>query len=260
MSALYDERQEGQKLGPDITDRQRQLCSALCEIEKTKVSGWFNHPKDQLRELLWPATISEMTDALRECKEKGRGLVQRLQGATCRAGGSEAEIESYLDDSDASLGKANAILQAIKNGFAHVARHYNLIANLIFDLKGTIRIFLRIAPRNSTGQPRHPIEIQSHSWGALHESGTSVLGKASQKTRKYRFDRIFGPGQPQEDLINAVLPLTRKFVAGKAVCIFCYGLTNSGKTSTTFGPSGSSQGGLLHAILNKLFLDTDRAA
>lgn len=55
-------------------------------------------------------------------------------------------------------------------------------------------------------------------------------------TKKYAFDRAFGPESKQADVYSAVVaPLINEVLAGYNCTVFAYGQTGTGKTHTMIG-------------------------
>lgn len=58
----------------------------------------------------------------------------------------------------------------------------------------------------------------------------------NRHTKKFTFDRVFGPESKQADVYHVVVePLINEVVAGYNCTVFAYGQTGTGKTHTMIG-------------------------
>lgn len=136
-------------------------------------------------------------------------------------------------------------LQVENDAFDAVRRHMH---NQIQELKGNIRVFVRVRPRpdgsSEDGSPA-PLTIGRTREGqqSLDLSlNTSVVGKqmnigGRDKVYHFEFDRIF-EGSNQGMVFREISQLVQSAMDGYHVCIFAYGQTGSGKTYTMEGDEG----------------------
>lgn len=111
------------------------------------------------------------------------------------------------------------------------------LQNEIIDLKGAIRVFLRI---RHTGELSN-IEIQNNKISILHLN----------RTHNFEYDRVFTPDDSQQEVYNELLNIIESACDGYKICIFVYGQTGSGKTYTMIGTE--TQPGIIYKTLNTLF-------
>ena len=107
--------------------------------------------------------------------------------------------------------------------------------NVVQELKGNIRVFMRCRPPSSK-------EIEQ--FGGSESVCVSDLGEGEVKVlnekgreKVWEFDQYFGVDSSQEEVYAEVSDLIVSVLDGFNVCIFAYGQTGSGKTYTMTGPS-----------------------
>lgn len=116
--------------------------------------------------------------------------------------------------------------------------------NYIEDLKGKIRVYVRIRPLSSSERERKSICVLQKE-----DSHTCVLRDTN---KAWEFDQcFFGEKDTQEKVFQDTKELITSCVDGFNVCIFAYGQTGSGKTHTMFG--SPQEMGLAPRVANELF-------
>lgn len=102
------------------------------------------------------------------------------------------------------------------------------------DLKGKIRVYVRIRPMSKSEADRNCSE-------AVFKDGklsVTLLGVGGGDTKKaYDFDAVFGgaDGNTQVDVFRDSKHLMMSVIDGFNVCIFAYGQTGAGKSFTMIG-------------------------
>ena len=117
--------------------------------------------------------------------------------------------------------------------------------NDLMELRGNIRVCVRVRPllpRESDDAEEATIIIKDDSLG--------VFNSMDARRRVYEFDKVIGPLSSQEDVFTYVEPFITSFIDGFNVCLFAYGVTNSGKTFTMEGSPKSP--GVTRRTLNKI--------
>lgn len=120
--------------------------------------------------------------------------------------------------------------------------------NLVQELKGNIRVFLRCRPPGA-----REIETFGNDAQCVSFPSEGVITVQNEKGREktWDFDQVFGLDCTQEKIYAEVSPLVVSVLDGYNVCIFAYGQTGSGKTFTM---SGSPQNrGVNTRALDDLF-------
>lgn len=108
--------------------------------------------------------------------------------------------------------------------------------NEIEDMKGRIRVYVRVRPMSKTEKGRDCGEA------VLKDGKLSVLVKGLQgpdSKKNFDFDQVFAgsdnDGNSQKDVFKDTKHLMMSVLDGYNVCIFAYGQTGSGKTFTMIG-------------------------
>lgn len=104
----------------------------------------------------------------------------------------------------------------------------------------TSKSFIVVTPFNVhdfTLRPLNKKERDAHAFNCFEISGLKEVSvKHQQNTKRYTFDRVFGPRAKQIDLYsNVVKPVIEEVLTGYNCTIFAYGQTGSGKTHTMAG-------------------------
>ncbi|KYN01497.1 hypothetical protein ALC62_07679 [Cyphomyrmex costatus] len=98
-----------------------------------------------------------------------------------------------------------------------------------------IQVFVRVRPINQNekiGKSISVLELPTNKEIVVHER---IQGSHS---KKFTFDKVFGPVSKQIDVYNAVVsPLLEEVLAGYNCTVFAYGQTGTGKTFTMEGVS-----------------------
>ncbi|KAJ6622378.1 Kinesin-like protein Klp61F [Pseudolycoriella hygida] len=120
-----------------------------------------------------------------------------------------------------------------------------------------IQVYLRVRPMNER-------EKHSRSMEAVKVvSGREIVVKDNRNSKKFTFDRTFGPDANQSDVYKVVVaPLIEEVLAGYNCTVFAYGQTGTGKTHTMTGEECSnsqkswdqnSQVGIIPRAVSHLF-------
>lgn len=119
--------------------------------------------------------------------------------------------------------------------------------NELMDLRGNIRVFTRVRPLLKTDTDHS----EDASVTVLGSDRLSVYNGNDARTRNFEFDQVFSPLSTQEDIFTQVESFITSFLDGFNVCLFAYGVTNSGKTFTMEGTP--SMPGMTYRSISKIF-------
>ena len=195
----------------------------------------------------WLSTFVGMRAAI----EQLRGTQDRLRAEALASVNAAGQGMAAALDAVGVLG--SSARQAVDK-FATVQRERRQLSNRLLELKGNIRVFLRIRPLSSN-------EISKGDFAALSAvsaleaqlgaPGGSVPGAGPGGGRKFEMDHVIGPETSQSEVFEEVEPLIRSVLDGYNVCIFAYGQTGSGKTHTMEGTE--TDRGITFRALSALF-------
>ncbi|CAL1688462.1 unnamed protein product [Lasius platythorax] len=127
------------------------------------------------------------------------------------------------------------------------------------DKNQHIQVFVRVRPINNSekiGKSFLAVELPSNKEVVVHERSQGTHSK------KFTFDKVFGPSSKQVDVYNAVVsPLLEEVLAGYNCTVFAYGQTGTGKTFTMEGVSNDptlhwqsdTMAGIIPRALSHLF-------
>jgi len=199
------------------------------------------------------------------------GSLRRLQGdvAELRARQKEAKgecdtkLRSITDSFPPlreSIKKIGANTDSLMERHREMAEERRKLHNVVLELKGNIRVFVRVRPINEKEKPGEPAGESTITFA--EDCKVSVYDGNNARRKWFEFDKAFPPKTAQQDVYEEVKPLATSVLDGFNVCIFAYGQTGSGKTFTMTG--NESNPGLNTRVLTELFrireerkLDTD---
>ncbi|XP_024887827.1 kinesin-like protein Klp61F [Temnothorax curvispinosus] len=127
------------------------------------------------------------------------------------------------------------------------------------DKNQHIQVFVRVRPINQSekvGKSIPVLELPSNKEVVVHERSQG------NHSKKFTFDKVFGPSSKQIDVYNAVVsPLLEEVLAGYNCTVFAYGQTSTGKTFTMEGVSNDptlhwqsdTKAGIIPRALSHLF-------
>ncbi len=141
--------------------------------------------------------------------------------------------------------------------------------NTIQDLRGNIRVYVRLRPFLSGDAPKGGDLALLKSSTDTGADGKSVSLTASSgktaadgtlrpaKTSSFSFDGVFDASSTQEQVFDEVGALVQSALDGYNVCLFSYGQTGSGKTHTMVGGAGE-HAGLIPRSITKILAESHR--
>lgn len=105
--------------------------------------------------------------------------------------------------------------------------------NLVQELKGNIRVFMRCRPPT-----QKEIDQFGHDGLCVSFPNPGEVKVVNEKSREkvWEFDEVFDTNTTQSQVYEEVSALVTSVLDGYNVCIFAYGQTGSGKTFTMSGP------------------------
>ena len=236
------EAEEADKLTKQLAELKAQVADKLI-VKETMSSQLIALEKDIVR-------AAEMLDSARaenaELAEKRR-MIEELE----RAEQAEVEkLQATLEDRQVSLRIAETQLLALSES----RRELN---NRLQNVKGSIRVCLRLKPLVGSGRPLLSAEGRSVK---LRVPPGLIASKNQPGEFRFRFEHIFDYDAGQQQVFEELRSLATSVVDGFNVCIIAYGQTGAGKTHTIIGAPEHVQRGLAPRALEAVFelLDKER--
>ena len=244
-------REEDIEEHPRVVDLKRVVReheSALAEVEAeiTRVCA----ERDSARRM-HGQSLKRIAQGLREgTGQVVEGLRGELQDVRTQVGRLQTENERAVD----LISRASASMTDALSKYQRVKAENRRLYNQVQDLKGSIRVYVRIRPLLAhDGRGEAPVYLPHDRADSISEeeeicvdsvakggTGASQGGSAAgaPPARRFTFDKTFGQASTQEEVFRDMQPLVRSVLDGYNVCIFAYGQTGSGKTHTMMGPDG----------------------
>lgn len=222
-SRATESASEVQELRSDIESVRNQLESANTKITSLR------------------ARISSEETRNASLEQEKAALVSK---AHFLEGNQEAQSLEYTTMSD----KLQDALSA-RDGTLDTLRREEMLRRklnaTILELRGNIRVFVRTRPllagEDAPSRVDYPDKdsLDGGKEMVVHAPTTlSATGKERNEKHTYAFDRVFGPGSPNQHVFDDCRDLIQSVVDGYNVSILSYGQTGSGKTFGMSGPDG----------------------
>ena len=238
-------RFKAEKLGKSLASHFRDTLQACLLEENHKPCN----PKERPRfEYCAPKSLREKLCELRRDMQDLRASVDNLKNVPKEY---RNHIIQFLDNMPSRMKDGSKIVQSLQTDLEHLKRENKALLNEIMELKGNIRVFVRVRPllANETDDSDQPTIT-------TRTDRISVYGSHDARARSFDFDEVFPPCSSQDDVLRSVDPFITSFLNGYNVCLFAYGVTNSGKTYTMEGDADNP--GIVLAALEKVFAEAPK--
>lgn len=126
--------------------------------------------------------------------------------------------------------------QGLRNRYELKARECRRLLNTLIDLKGAIRIFVRVRPPKIDDLAEVDANKTVLQFPENRLLQLSDMDSVDVPEKSWEFDAVFNPKSTQTEVFAEVEPLVYSVVDGYNACVFAYGQTGSGKTYTMDGP------------------------
>ena len=180
-----------------------------------------------------------MAAYLKDEQRKARG--ELLEASKTFSG----QVVSLMD----ACGKVGAEVKDMEEAFRKAMEDRKRLHNQVLDLKGNIRVFVRVRPINAKETPHEPEGEATVNF--KDDMGIGIFAATHGRRKWFEFDQVFDPSAAQSFVFEEAKPLAASVLDGYNVCIFAYGQTGSGKTHTMNGTLQDP--GLNTNVLRELF-------
>ncbi|KAK9798229.1 hypothetical protein WJX73_010651 [Symbiochloris irregularis] len=237
---LFDKDQEVKALQGKVLSQQQDLQAAAQERQMLELRAPMMSQQRQSSagEALELQRLQERERELQGEVRNVRRLMERAQDEAAQMRAAYADMQAQVEDVQLALTSHQEVVEENKR-----------LYNQVLDLKGNIRVFCRVRPPGTTGDP-------APSCMELGVDGeVAAYNPRDGKRRLFKFDRVFGPEASQTGVYEDTSALIRSVLDGFNVCIFAYGQTGSGKTHTMSGThmDNVDDRGINFRALNDLF-------
>ena len=236
-------RSKARSLGRTLVEHFKLTISqCACSINRIDTPVISNGPKgfSPATESFRSRDIPEQISRLRGDLSSLRDSIEHVQVVTLEA--IEERLYAFLGPVFAALAPPDAEALSLANA------ERKRLHNELMELKGNIRVFTRIRPLLQ-GEVDHADEPTI----TTTEDAITVYNEADGRRRTFEFDSVFAPTSAQSDVFSRIEPFVTSFIHGYNVCLFAYGVTNSGKTYTMEGTVGDS--GVNMLAIQKVFAE-----
>eukprot|EP01063_Lacrimia_lanifica_P029542 TRINITY_DN452_c1_g1_i1.p1 TRINITY_DN452_c1_g1~~TRINITY_DN452_c1_g1_i1.p1 ORF type:complete len:947 (+),score=508.19 TRINITY_DN452_c1_g1_i1:1721-4561(+) len=173
----------------------------------------------------------EMDDKIKKHKKK----IKELEGKMKEAETREENLRKAVEASNGKTQTIQSRVEELETLYDTEKRKARRLFNVIEDMKGKIRVYLRARPFSTSekerGSTSQVLNFPDEYAVKVYDEGN----KATREEKEYLFDRCFTDANGQEDVFEDCRHLMQSAVDGFNVCIFAYGQTGSGKTFTLEG-------------------------
>ena len=191
-------------------------------------------------------SLKQMSKYIAEYSKHVRGLLASTRKEVADMKGAlKTQIDGRLI---ARLKQQDAEMKEIMDRYKRELSERKKLHNIIQELKGNIRVFLRCRPPTSKEIDQFGNDAQCVAFPA---PGEIKVYNEKNREKVWEFDEVFDTSSNQESVYKEVSSLVTSVLDGFNVCIFAYGQTGSGKTYTMSGPVDDR--GVNTRALNELF-------
>jgi hypothetical protein len=152
-------------------------------------------------------------------------------------------LQVFQHEKEAIVQEAERSNKLLRDKLAASCEERRKLYNELQDMKGKIRVFVRVRPMNSTEATRGDTMAISFPEGKdVLSLEQTASGENSTTEHRFVCDGVFPPQSTQSDVYEETKRLVQSCIDGFNVCIFVYGQTGSGKTWTMSGHDGDLMG------------------
>ena len=154
--------------------------------------------------------------------------------------GDQANLSDKLNECEIKL-------KQTLDKLATVERDRRLLHNQVQELRGNVRVMIRIRPMgsNDSDQSAAAAAVQSSCVDTFSDGKRLKITTDKNDVKTFGFDNVFSQSTTQLEIFDEVSQLIQSALDGYNVCLFSYGQTGSGKTYTMQGTSAGESRGII---------------
>ncbi|CAM9809238.1 unnamed protein product [Ectocarpus fasciculatus] len=239
-SDLVHECQASVAAAKSDAERARREFAARRQAEQQNILDRLREQLSLLQKELAAAKAKAATDISRAQSDAAAATSKAEATAALEATVSEQREKMRAELERAVLtAERNALLQGL---VMSESERRKKLHNKMEDLKGKIRVYVRVRPFSTKEKARGCTEAVT----AQGKSTIAVQDPRVKEEKTFDFDQVWSgteeQGNNQVNIFKDTGYLVTSTVDGYNVCIFAYGQTGSGKTYTMFGAGGIGGG------------------
>mmetsp|Transcript_14059 Transcript_14059/g.24937 ORF Transcript_14059/g.24937 Transcript_14059/m.24937 type:complete len:683 (+) Transcript_14059:343-2391(+) len=159
------------------------------------------------------------------------GALESLQFALDDSRAKVSELETKINELNAVQSTGIADIELVHR-YEVKEKECRRLYNTLIDLKGAIRVFVRVRPPTPTANLTKSCVLH---FPEPRQVVVSDLTNYDVPEKHWSFDSVFPPQATQEQVYSEVEPIIKGVIDGHNACVFAYGQTGSGKTYTMEG-------------------------
>lgn len=244
---LQEAEKSGQELGATLKAQNKQQEQELARIEKETED--FKRKHETLAKDLKSIERRHSDNEQRLAATEGlsRNLVSSLQTLHKEVGKLRHTQKEARSDCDTQLryitdrfpilkeriGNMMQEIEHLEEKHREIGEERKKLHNLVLELKGNIRVFVRVRPLWEREKALETSDTPTTSFS--EDSKVAIWSEEQARKKWFEFDACFTPKSTNEGVFEEVKALATSVLDGYNVCIFAYGQTGSGKTYTMGG-------------------------
>lgn len=209
-----------------VEELQSSNDNLRCEISMLNELNINNANEFQYEKTKYELQIQSLDNDVEMLKKQVQDHEERRRKIEIELNGEQSEDSSNVDSF-----ASNSIIFDLKQKLKDSEAKRRKLHNMLQDLKGNIRVFVRCRPflriDNESSQSNNPNISGCVKFG-IDGTSVSLTGACKGTGQTFSFDHIFNSKASQNDIYNEVSELVQSAIDGYKCCIFSYGQTGSG--------------------------------